>query len=81
MCFEGVECIDVAAPGVGAECGPCPQGYMGDGEKCAGVCVGGCIGLSLYVYMYLCMCTSGRWNYELCIIYPRQFSCYDIISL
>ena len=26
QCFEGVECIDVIAPGVGAECGPCPDG-------------------------------------------------------
>lgn len=24
------------APGVGASCGPCPDGFMGDGEKCAG---------------------------------------------
>ncbi len=37
MCFEGVNCIDVPAPGVGAECGMCPGGYVGDGEKCEGV--------------------------------------------
>ena len=35
-CFEGVECEDVPAPGVGAVCGPCPDGYHGDGAKCAG---------------------------------------------
>ena len=35
-CFEGVECEDVPAPGVGAECGPCPDGFYGDGAKCAG---------------------------------------------
>jgi len=35
-CFEGVECSDVAAPGVGATCGACPSGYSGDGTKCTG---------------------------------------------
>ena len=35
-CFEGVECEDVSAPGVGAVCRPCPDGYHGDGAKCAG---------------------------------------------
>ena len=35
-CFEGVECEDVPAPGVGAVCGPCPDGFYGDGAKCAG---------------------------------------------
>ena len=35
-CFEGVECLDVPAPGVGALCGVCPGGYTGDGEKCFG---------------------------------------------
>ena len=35
-CFEGVECEDVPAPGVGAVCGPCPDGYHGDGAKCVG---------------------------------------------
>ena len=36
-CFEGVQCYDVPAPGSGAICGPCPLGYQGDGEKCAGI--------------------------------------------
>ncbi len=36
-CFEGVECTDVPAPGIGAECGPCPDGYSGNGGKCAGM--------------------------------------------
>ena len=35
-CFEGVECLDMAAPGVGAMCGPCPDGFTGNGEKCSG---------------------------------------------
>ena len=34
-CFEGVECMDVPAPGVGAVCGSCPLGYTGD-SKCFG---------------------------------------------
>lgn len=36
ICFEGVQCYDVVAPGYGAICGPCPDGYQGDGEKCTG---------------------------------------------
>lgn len=39
-CFEGVQCYDVPAPGSGAICGSCPDGYMGDGEKCAGIPTG-----------------------------------------
>ena len=35
-CFSGVECFDVPAPGVGAMCGPCSTGFIGDGEKCSG---------------------------------------------
>ncbi|KAK3285893.1 hypothetical protein CYMTET_6518 [Cymbomonas tetramitiformis] len=38
-CFEGVECTDVAAPGVGYTCGPCPATSTGDGMTCvADVC-------------------------------------------
>ncbi len=36
QCFEGVVCLDVPAPGVGAMCGPCSVGYTGNGEKCSG---------------------------------------------
>ena len=36
-CFSGVECFDVLAPGVGAMCGPCSNGFTGDGEKCSGI--------------------------------------------
>ena len=36
QCFEGVQCTDVPAPGVGAYCGSCPTGYTGDGFKCIG---------------------------------------------
>ena len=28
--------MDVPAPGVGAVCGSCPQGYTGDSQKCYG---------------------------------------------
>ena len=36
-CVDGVECIDVPAPGIGATCnGTCPEGYAADGVKCAG---------------------------------------------
>ena len=35
-CFEGVECMDVPAPGTGAVCGPCPQGYTEVSQKCYG---------------------------------------------
>ena len=38
-CFDGVECIDVKAPGFGALCGGghCPHGFTGDGQKCLGL--------------------------------------------
>ena len=37
ICFDGVECRDVAAPGVGATCGPCPTGHSGNGLNCMGM--------------------------------------------
>ena len=37
ICFAGVECTDVPAPGMGATCGPCPAGYSGDGLNCIGM--------------------------------------------
>ncbi len=37
QCFEGVVCMDVPAPGVGAVCGDCPPGYTGDSLKCYGM--------------------------------------------
>ena len=37
QCFEGVECLDIPAPGVGAVCGSCATGFTGDGLKCYGV--------------------------------------------
>ena len=36
-CFGEIQCLDVPAPGVGAECGPCPSGFTGSGVKCAGM--------------------------------------------
>ena len=38
-CYEGVECMDIMAPGAGAICGPCPTGFEGDGIKCIGTYV------------------------------------------
>ena len=35
-CYSGVQCYDVPAPGVGITCGPCPNGYFGDGKDCIG---------------------------------------------
>ena len=35
-CFMGVQCTDIRAPGVGATCGDCPDGFTGDGVKCIG---------------------------------------------
>ena len=37
QCFEGVECMDIPAPGVGAVCGACPDGFTGDATKCYGI--------------------------------------------
>ncbi|KAK3256819.1 hypothetical protein CYMTET_34070 [Cymbomonas tetramitiformis] len=37
MCFPGVVCIDVPAPGIGRQCQACPVGYSGDGETCVDV--------------------------------------------
>ena len=38
ICFAGVECMDVPAPGTGATCGPCPDGFSGDdGVNCIGI--------------------------------------------
>ena len=39
QCFEGVECMDIPAPGVGAVCGSCPDGYTGDATKCYGITI------------------------------------------
>lgn len=36
-CFPGVECIDLAPPDEGYACGPCPDGYEGDGESCSDI--------------------------------------------
>ena len=47
----GVDCVDVPAPGVGAVCGPCPEGYRGDGSKCAGKAINA---FSLKLILILC---------------------------
>jgi hypothetical protein len=36
-CFAGVECTDLAPPDEGYICGPCPDGYEGDGETCSDI--------------------------------------------
>ncbi|KAK3270448.1 hypothetical protein CYMTET_21151 [Cymbomonas tetramitiformis] len=36
-CYPGVLCTDIPAPGDGASCGECPQGWTGDGAVCADV--------------------------------------------
>ncbi|KAK3706070.1 hypothetical protein QZH41_014679, partial [Actinostola sp. cb2023] len=38
-CFPGVQCNDLPPPsGVdGYKCGPCPEGYSGDGATCADI--------------------------------------------
>ena len=38
QCYVESSCRDIPAPGVGAECGPCPTGFTGDGNKCLGKC-------------------------------------------
>ena len=43
LCFDGVECTDVRAPGIGAMCGTCPPGYTGDGLNCLGTYIPACI--------------------------------------
>ena len=37
QCYVETDCRDVPAPGVGAECGPCPSGFTGQDEKCLGM--------------------------------------------
>ena len=37
QCYVETDCLDIPAPGVGEECGPCPPGFTGQGEKCLGV--------------------------------------------
>ena len=60
-CFMGVDCVDIPAPGVGAMCGPCPQGYLGDGSKCAGK-------LSPLRQFAICVCYLCLWELSLIII-------------
>lgn len=57
QCFEGVECMDVPAPGVGAVCGSCPDGYTGDASKCYGEPPFSIIITKLYVIVYCCIMT------------------------
>lgn len=36
ICFDDVTCTDNPAPMTGATCGPCPEGYSGNGTRCNG---------------------------------------------
>ena len=38
-CAAEVSCTDIPAPGTGATCGPCPDGYSGDGQDCIGIII------------------------------------------
>ena len=55
QCFDGVECMDIPAPGVGAVCGACPLGYTGDAQKCYGQWISNKINnhLILVIVVYL----------------------------
>lgn len=35
-CYENVTCTLPPAPATGYQCGPCPGGLQGDGQKCFG---------------------------------------------
>ncbi|XP_064388044.1 uncharacterized protein LOC135336225 isoform X3 [Halichondria panicea] len=65
MCFDDVACTDVPAPGVGAACGMCPDGYVGDGEKCEDIneCTNGTHGCSQICNnvqgSFECLCNEG----------------------
>ena len=50
--------MDVPAPGVGAECGPCPEGYVEDQEKCIGTVPSGTRAHDGIIYHVLLMCIS-----------------------
>ncbi|XP_064385364.1 uncharacterized protein LOC135334155 isoform X9 [Halichondria panicea] len=68
-CFMSVNCVDVPAPGVGAMCGPCPQGYRGDGSKCADINE----------------CNGTHGCAQLCVNEPGSFECacypgYELVS-
>lgn len=49
-CFPGVECTDIPAPGVGANCGDCPPGLTGDGSTCDGTYIVVYTGISCVYY-------------------------------
>ena len=82
ICFQGVECYDVPAPGSGAVCGICPSGYVGDGEKCTGIYMP-CRSISLYIYLNdECLlitdvdeCNGTSICMQVCINTPGSFEC------
>ena len=46
--------MDQPAPGVGAMCGPCPDGYFGDGKKCIGESV--LLFVMILLILLCCVC-------------------------
>ncbi|XP_023932116.1 uncharacterized protein LOC106156983 [Lingula anatina] len=77
-CFTGVACVDVAAPGTGFQCGPCPLGLVGDGSVCSdedeclktpSPCAQSCSNLP---GSYQCSCGTGY------ILGPDLTTCLDV---
>lgn len=56
VCFRGDMCIETED---GVECGPCPDGYTGDGFSCDDVDEVGCV--------CVCMLYSGAYVFTVCI--------------
>ncbi|XP_019632656.1 PREDICTED: uncharacterized protein LOC109476214 [Branchiostoma belcheri] len=66
-CYPGAACTDMVAPEHGFECGPCPNGLHGTGEKCYDIdeCVEGTAGCAVEATCtntegsFICTCTTG----------------------
>eukprot|EP00731_Ephydatia_muelleri_P017659 Em0010g757a len=67
VCFPGVQCVDVPAPGIRANCGPCPDGYNKVDNKCQDIneCAvnnGSCSQVCTNTAgSYTCSCYSGSY--------------------
>ncbi len=70
--------MDIPAPGVGAECGPCPNGYFGDGGKCAGMYVVPLFSTTKYCFPNVDIdeCINGTENCaDICVNTEGGFQC------